>query len=48
MSLETTAKTLSMYQLETSGNERSLRVSPVGAVSMTTTSYLPSFSNVRT
>ena len=36
---------LSRYQLVTSGKLSSLRVSPVGAVSMTMTSYLPSSSN---
>ena len=38
-------KPLSRYQFVTSGKLRSLRVSPVGAVSMTMTSYLPSSSN---
>ena len=48
MNLLRMAKTLSMYQLDTSGKLMSLRVSPVGAVSMITTSYLPSFLKVRT
>ena len=48
MNLLITPKTLSIYQLVMSGKLRSLRVSPVGAVSMTMTSYLPSFSNLFT
>ena len=48
MNLFTTPKILSMYQLVMSGKLRSLRVSPVGAVSMTMTSYLPSLSNLLT
>ena len=45
MSLLTMPKPLSRYQLVTSGKLRSLSVSPVGAVSMTMTSYFPSSSN---
>ena len=39
---------LSRYQLETSGKLMRRRVSPVGAVSITTTSYESLFLNVRT
>ena len=36
----------SRYQLDTSGKLRSLKVSPVGAVSRTTTSYSPDLLKV--